>query len=74
MKTEIEILEDDGYDLNDEIAPEYDLDELRRRAKEEGREYRGIFWQRNLLSFGKFCLQKRAYFLENSLVFVNLFT
>jgi hypothetical protein len=49
MKTEIKILEDDGYDLNDDIAPEYDLDELRRRAKEEGREYRGIFWQRNLV-------------------------
>jgi hypothetical protein len=46
MKHTIRLLEDDDYDLNDDIAPEYDFAELHRRAKEEGREYRGILRNR----------------------------
>jgi hypothetical protein len=34
------------YDATDEIASEYDLDELRKRAQEEGREYRGKLYRR----------------------------
>ncbi len=41
MNHTIRLLEDDDYDLNDEGEPEYDFVELRRRAKAEGREYRG---------------------------------
>lgn len=41
MNHTIRLLEDDDYDLNDEGEPEYDFAELRRRAKAEGREYRG---------------------------------
>jgi hypothetical protein len=44
------IFKDDDYDLVGDIAPECDLEELRRRAKVEGREYRGIFSRRD--SFG----------------------
>lgn len=43
MKQEIRILEDDDYDLNDDIAPEYDIPAMRARAKAEGREYSGQF-------------------------------
>lgn len=43
MKQEIRILEDDDYDLNDNIAPEYDIPAMRARAKAEGREYNGQF-------------------------------
>ena len=41
MKHTIHLLEDDDYDLNDDVAPEYDLAVIRERAKAEGREYRG---------------------------------
>lgn len=43
MKHEIRLLEDDDYDLNDDVAPEYDIEAIRAQAKKEGREYRGIF-------------------------------
>lgn len=33
MKKEVELLTDDGYDLNDELRPEYDLNELRAAAQ-----------------------------------------
>ena len=42
MKTEIRLIEDDAYPEND-ISPEYDFAEMRRRAQAEGREYRGVF-------------------------------
>lgn len=35
------MLDDNDYDLNDDVAPEYDFAALRQRAKAEGREYRG---------------------------------
>lgn len=41
MKHTIRLLEDENYDLSDHGEPEYDFAELRRRAKAEGREYRG---------------------------------
>ncbi len=41
MKHTIRWLEDDDYDLNDQGEPEYDFAELRKRAKAEGREYKG---------------------------------
>ena len=41
MKHSIHLLEDDNYDLDDDIAPEYDFAELQERAQSEGREYRG---------------------------------
>lgn len=41
MNHTIRLLEDDDYDLIDEGEPEYDFAELRRRAKAEGREYKG---------------------------------
>ena len=41
MNHTIRLLEDDDYDLNDRGEPEYDFAELARRAKTEGREYRG---------------------------------
>lgn len=41
MNHTIRLLEDDDYDLNDEGESEYDFAELRKRAKSEGREYRG---------------------------------
>jgi hypothetical protein len=37
------------------------------------KEFEWILKSLYLLSFGKFRLQNRAYFLGNSLVFVNLF-
>jgi hypothetical protein len=43
MKHEIRLLEDDNYDLDDTVAPEYDIEAIRKQAKLEGREYRGIF-------------------------------
>jgi hypothetical protein len=46
MKQRIRILKDDNFDVNDDVAPEYDIDELRQRAKEEGREYRGMLYRR----------------------------
>lgn len=33
MKKEVELLTDDGYDLNDELRPEYDLKKLRAEAR-----------------------------------------
>lgn len=36
MKHEVIILDDDDYDPNDELAPEYDVDALRQAAKEAG--------------------------------------
>jgi hypothetical protein len=39
MKRKVTLLEDDDYDLNDDIAPEYDLANL-RRATEQERKYR----------------------------------
>jgi len=41
MNRTIRLLDDDDYDLNDRGEPEYDFAELRKRAKAEGREYRG---------------------------------
>ncbi len=41
MKHTIHLLEDDDYDLNDDVAPEYDFAAIREQAKAEGREYRG---------------------------------
>lgn len=41
MKHTIHLLDDNDYDLNDDVAPEYDFAALRQRAKAEGREYRG---------------------------------
>jgi hypothetical protein len=41
MKHSIHLLEDDNYDLDDDIVPEYDFAELQERAQSEGREYRG---------------------------------
>jgi len=35
------MLTDDDYDLNDQLEPEYDVDELRRQAKEAGFDTRG---------------------------------
>jgi hypothetical protein len=46
MKQRIRILKDDDYDATDDIASEYDLDELRKRTQEEGREYRGMLYRR----------------------------
>lgn len=43
MSKEIRILEDDDYNLDDDIAPEYDIPAMRARAKTEGREYNGKF-------------------------------
>lgn len=43
MNKEIRLLEDDNYDLNDELPAELDIDAIREQAKREGREYRGIF-------------------------------
>lgn len=42
MKHTIHLLEDDDYDLNDDVEPEYDFAALRERARKEGREYKGI--------------------------------
>ncbi len=42
MNSEIRLIEDEDYPADD-IAPEYDFAELRRRARVEGREYRGVF-------------------------------
>lgn len=36
MKHEVIILDDDDYDPDDELAPEYDVEALRRAAKEAG--------------------------------------
>jgi hypothetical protein len=41
MKHEVIILTDEDYDLNDQLEPEYDVDELRRQAKESGFDTRG---------------------------------
>ncbi len=41
MNHKVTLLDDDDYDLNDDIAPEYDFAALREKAKAEGREYRG---------------------------------
>lgn len=43
MKKEIRILDDDDYDLNDELPAELDIDAIRAEAKRQGREYRGQF-------------------------------
>ncbi|HQR32039.1 MAG TPA: hypothetical protein PLK30_04815 [Blastocatellia bacterium] len=36
MKHEVIILDDDDYDPNDDLAPEYDVDALRKAAQEAG--------------------------------------
>ena len=36
MKHEVIILDDNDYDPDDELAPEYDVDALRKAAKEAG--------------------------------------
>ena len=41
MNEKIILLEDDDYDLNDDVEPEYDFAELAERVRIEGREYRG---------------------------------
>lgn len=41
MKHTIRLLEGDDDNLDDEAEPDSDFAELRRRAREEGREYRG---------------------------------
>ncbi len=41
MNHKVTLLEDDDYDLNDDVAPEYDFAAIREQAKAEGREYRG---------------------------------
>ena len=43
MKEEIRLLEDDDYDLNDELPAELDIEAIRAEAKRQGREYRGRF-------------------------------
>lgn len=43
MKEEIRLLEDDDYDLNDELPAELDIDAVRAEAKRLGREYQGRF-------------------------------
>jgi len=43
MNKEIRLLEDDDYDLDDDLPAELDIDAIRAQAKAEGREYRGIF-------------------------------
>jgi uncharacterized protein (DUF4415 family) len=48
MKHKVTYIENDD-ELNDDIEPEYDFAELHRRAREEGREYRGILSRRNLV-------------------------
>ena len=42
MNHKVTLLDDDGYDLDDDLKPEYDFAALRERAKLEGREYKGI--------------------------------
>jgi hypothetical protein len=42
MKYTIRLLEDDDYDLDDEIASAYEFGELYRRAKEGRGEYRRL--------------------------------
>lgn len=49
MKHSIHLLEGDNYDLEDDLAPEYDFSEMHRRAKEEGREYRGILLRNRIV-------------------------
>ncbi len=41
MNHKVTLLEEDDYDLNDDVAPEYDFAGIREQAKAEGREYRG---------------------------------
>lgn len=43
MKEEIRLLEDDDYDLNDDLPAELDIEAIRAEAKRQGREYRGRF-------------------------------
>ncbi len=43
MKEEIRLLDDDDYDLNDELPAELDIDAIRAEAKRQRREYRGRF-------------------------------
>ncbi len=43
MKHEVVILEDDNYDLNDDIAPEYDFSQ---RDRERERRFRGYALER----------------------------
>ena len=40
MKRSLHLLEDDNYNLDDDVAPEYDFAKLQERAQIEGREYR----------------------------------
>ena len=43
MKREVRLLEDDDYDLTDELPPSLDIDDIRVEAKLQGREYSGKF-------------------------------
>ena len=42
MNPKVTLLDDDDYDLDDDLEPEYDFAALRERAKREGREYKGV--------------------------------
>lgn len=43
MNREIRLLEDDDYDLDDDLPAEMDIDAIRAEAKRQGREYKGQF-------------------------------
>lgn len=43
MKHEIHLLEDDEFDLDDDLPSELDIEALREQACQTGREYRGLF-------------------------------
>ena len=43
MSKEIRLLEDEDYDLDDDLPAELDLDAIRAEAKRQGREYKGKF-------------------------------
>ncbi|MDX2042142.1 MAG: hypothetical protein SF097_12885 [Acidobacteriota bacterium] len=43
MKDEVIILDDDDFDPDDDLAPEYDIDALRKAAKEAGFDTRARF-------------------------------
>jgi hypothetical protein len=42
MNREVTLLEDDDYDLNHDVEPEYDFAAIREEAKRQAREYPGI--------------------------------
>lgn len=43
MQHEVTLLTDDGYDLEDDIAPEYDIAAMREAARQAGYETRRRF-------------------------------